>query len=233
MGQYSVLHLRFESNSSNIHHWNFLQITNQLKILSAAIFSIIVLGKRINFKQWICLLMLILGVALVQVETYSASIETGNIEVKTESEENQRSFFTGLCCVLLASVTSGFAGVYLEKRVKRAQTSFWGNNIHLYLSGSILALVGTFVKERKAISENGFFFGYDFVIWIMILIATLDGLCISMILKYAGTITKGFATSFAIVLSSIVSVYWFGVMPSLKFVSGSVIVVVAVTTYGL
>ena len=213
--------------------WIFLQITNQLKILSAALFSIALLGKRITVKRWICLLMLMSGVALVQIESYAASIESGKDRSKPTDGKKNQSFFTGLLCVLLASATSGFAGVYLEKRVKRADTSFWGHNIHLYLSGSILGLVGMYMKDGKDISAHGFFFGYDFVVWLVVLIGASDGLLVSLILKYAGTITKGFATSFAIVLSSIVSVYWFGAFPSLKFATGAVAVVIAVTTYGL
>jgi len=42
------------------------QVTYQLKILTAAVLAVVMLGKRIQVRQWLSLALLILGVALVQ-----------------------------------------------------------------------------------------------------------------------------------------------------------------------
>ena len=42
------------------------QVTYQLKILTTVLFSIILLGKRITSKQWLALVLLTIGVAIVQ-----------------------------------------------------------------------------------------------------------------------------------------------------------------------
>jgi len=42
------------------------QVTYQLKILTTVLFSIILLGKRISSKQWLALVLLTIGVAIVQ-----------------------------------------------------------------------------------------------------------------------------------------------------------------------
>jgi UDP-galactose transporter len=42
------------------------QVTYQLKILTTVLFSIILLGKRINSRQWLALVLLTIGVAIVQ-----------------------------------------------------------------------------------------------------------------------------------------------------------------------
>lgn len=52
--------------------WFFLwfsptKVTYQLKILTTALFSVSMLGKKLVFHQWISLLVLMGGVTLVQV----------------------------------------------------------------------------------------------------------------------------------------------------------------------
>ena len=44
-----------------------MQITYQLKILTTALFSVLMLGKFIDRSKWFSLVLLTVGVALVQV----------------------------------------------------------------------------------------------------------------------------------------------------------------------
>ncbi|KAG9188958.1 hypothetical protein G6011_05826 [Alternaria panax] len=43
------------------------QVTYQLKILTTAIFSVLMLGRRLSTRQWLSLLLLIVGVSIIQV----------------------------------------------------------------------------------------------------------------------------------------------------------------------
>ncbi|XP_068759332.1 UDP-N-acetylglucosamine transporter-like isoform X2 [Montipora capricornis] len=208
------------------------QVSNQLKIISTAIFSIALLKKQLTRRKWICLVFLSVGVAMVQIDSHTsvqASILRNSDNVDSKKEH---STLLGLGAVLASSLVSGFAGVYMEKIFKQQRRkSFWLANAQLYTIGIVLGLVGVFYQDGPQIAEMGFFHGYDFVVCLVVLFASAGGIIVSLVLKYASCITKGFATSCAIVLSSVVSVYVFDFVPSMQFIVGAASVISAVLMY--
>nr|XP_029541966.1 UDP-N-acetylglucosamine transporter-like isoform X2 [Oncorhynchus nerka] len=100
------------------------QVTYQLKILTTALFSVSMLGRRLGVYQWLSLLILMAGVALVQWPSESL----GAPEKEQMSEGSQ---FVGMVAVLVACCSSGFAGVYFEKILKETKQSVWVRNIQL------------------------------------------------------------------------------------------------------
>ncbi len=88
-----------------LHHLDssLYQITYQIKIFTAALFSMALLHRSYSFKQWISFGLLAVGAALsnlsMQSQTHSAA---------TNAEDRNQSL--GILCVLLATCTSGFAG---------------------------------------------------------------------------------------------------------------------------
>ncbi|CAO2599865.1 UDP-N-acetylglucosamine transporter, partial [Lemmus lemmus] len=97
------------------------QVTYQLKILTTALFSVSMLGKKLGMYQWLSLVILMAGVAFVQVTIQ----ELNSKELSTGSQ------FVGLMAVLTACFSSGFAGVYFEKILKETKQSVWIRNIQL------------------------------------------------------------------------------------------------------
>uniref|UniRef100_T1ISX9 Uncharacterized protein n=1 Tax=Strigamia maritima TaxID=126957 RepID=T1ISX9_STRMM len=86
---------------SNLDAASF-QVTNQLKIITTAVFMVVLLKKRFSIAQWIALMLLFVGVVLVQMDSefYAAA----------EVESQSKNYWLGLSVVLLTTVTSGFAG---------------------------------------------------------------------------------------------------------------------------
>lgn len=166
---------------------------------------------------------------MVQIDTHT-SVEA---EMSTSSSvKSQQSAFLGFTSVLAASMVSGFAGVYMEKIFKTGKRKlFWISNAQLYTLGIILSFLGVAYQDGVEIARMGFFHGYDIIVCLVILFASAGGIIVSLILKYASCITKGFATSCAIVLSSLVSVYVFYFIPGVLFILGAVSVIVSVLLY--
>ncbi|XP_065834430.1 UDP-N-acetylglucosamine transporter-like isoform X2 [Oscarella lobularis] len=205
------------------------QVTYQLKILTTALFSVFLLGKRLILAQWISLVILMVGVALVQMPRALPATEVE----KTAAEHSVSQSLAGLFIVLLASCSSGFAGVYFEKILKGSKQSLWIRNVQLALFGVIFGFVGVISNDWEAVRKDGFFQGYGAVTWVVVILQAFGGLVIATVVKYADNILKGFATSLSLVLSALVSIYVLDdLRPSANFVIGAAMVIVATFVYG-
>lgn len=199
------------------------QVTYQLKILTTAVFSVVILKRKLLITQWVALMVLVCGVVCVQMA------DTQPVKaVKLPVEQNRLLGFSaalGACCL------SGYAGILFEKIMKSSDISVWIRNVQLSFLSIPLGLFTTFVSDYSALKEHGFFFGYDgFVIYVIILQA-VGGLIVAMVVKYADNILKGFATSLAIIISCIASIYLFNFVLSFQFIIGVTLVISSVYGY--
>ena len=63
------------------------------------------------------------------------------------------------------------------------------------------------------------------------MLQSFGGIMVAVVVKYADNIMKGFATSAAIIISCIVSVYLFDVVLSVQFIIGTVLVMLSIYLY--
>eukprot|EP00063_Salmo_salar_P050258 XP_014025093.1 PREDICTED: UDP-N-acetylglucosamine transporter-like isoform X3 [Salmo salar] len=171
------------------------------QILTTALFSVCMLGRRLGVYQWLSLLILMAGVALVQWPSESL----GDTEKEQMSEGSQ---FVGVVAVLVACCSSGFAGVYFERILKETKQSVWVRNIQLGMFGLVFGLMGMFAYDGERVRESGMFKGYNTITWTVVALQALGGLVIAAVIKYADNILKGFATSLSIILSTLISYFW-------------------------
>ncbi|VDM34595.1 unnamed protein product [Hydatigera taeniaeformis] len=205
------------------------QITYQLKILTTAVFMVLMLRKRITISQWIALFILVIGVSFVQLAP------SANIKTKTPNTlSHHQNTLLGLMAVILASLSSGFAGVYFEKLMKFTAPSIWIRNIQLGFWCSILAFIGVFLADGGVVRRDGFFRGYNLCVVIVIALQSLGGLCVAVVIKYADNILKVFATSISIISSCIASYYLLNdFQPNWYFAIGTTAVLSATALYSL
>ncbi|XP_062247003.1 UDP-galactose translocator [Platichthys flesus] len=201
------------------------QVTYQLKILTTALFSVMMLRKSLSKVQWVSLLLLFAGVAIVQVQQ-----QEGNKEASDSSNQN---YMVGLIAVVISCLSSGFAGVYFEKILKGTSASVWVRNVQLGIFGMALGMLGLWWNDGPAVAERGFMFGYTDMVWCVIFNQAFGGLLVAVVVKYADNILKGFATSFSIIVSTVMSIYLFSFHVDMLFTVGAGLVIGAVYMYSL
>jgi drug/metabolite transporter (DMT)-like permease len=215
------------------------QVTYQLKILTTAIFSVMLLSRVLSLKRWASLGLLIIGVSIVQMPQQAPSpppelttedltgTAPGEIarrvvrsliakraDVDLDHPEMNRS--VGLIAVLISCALSGLAGVLFEKILKQSAAagtkpvSLWIRNCQLSFWSLFPALfLGVIWVDGANIAKDGFFAGYNWVVWTAIGFQAAGGIIVALVIKYADNIAKNFATSISIIVSALASAYFF------------------------
>lgn len=198
----------------------------QLKLLTAAVISTLLLGRKYSLKKWRALLVLTIGVVLVQSNSFSGCADT-QVEVDDESDP-----MLGFALTVIVSCLSSLAGVYTEKVLKKndslvtEQVSLWGRNIQLGVYSMAFAALKLTMEGNTDIFQ-----GFSIVTLIIIASEAARGLTVALVLKHADTVLKGFATSCAIVLTTLCSWLLFSSDIQLTFVLGATNVIISIFLY--
>lgn len=197
------------------------QVTNQGKLLTTAILSRIMLQKPISNMQYVSLMVLGLGVALV-------NLSEAHVDTSTSSDQNH---FLGLVAVVISCLTSGFCGVYFALILQSSAASVHARNFQLAFWSILIATGRILYHDMAKVSKMGLFQGFDGVVVIVVICQALTGLMVSLIIKYADVILKGFTTSVAVVLATVISIFVFDAKIELFFYIGATMVGAAVKIY--
>lgn len=74
-------------------------------------------------------------------------------------------------------------------------------------------------------------YGFDGIVWLTVLWYGIGGLSVAVCIKYADNIAKNFATSVAIILATLGSVYFFNFVPNALFILGASLVIFSIFLY--
>ncbi len=124
----------------------------------------------------------------------------------------QMNAILGLAAAISGCIVSAGASVYFEKILKDSneQASLWIRNVQLAFYSLFPALfVGVMFVDGEEISEHGFFVGYNWFVWSTIAVQSCGGILVSLCVKYADNIAKSFAMGISILISLVVSVWFF------------------------
>ena len=206
------------------------QVLNQGKLFTTAFFSRLLLDKKISYCQYFSLMMLATGVVIVQ---QSANKDHQN----DSSTTNEGNPMVGFLAVLVSCFTSGFATVYFEKVLKQKTTaqkqlSVYVRNMQLAFWSILFGAVPIIMSDDlEKVQKDGLFQGYTWVVFTIIVFQAITGLLVGFVMKYADAVLKGFATSVAVVLATILSIVIFHDNVNMLFLVGSALVILAVRTY--
>ena len=186
------------------------QVVYQCKTVFTAVFSRVLLGRKLKDSQWVALWLLCLGGVLV-------SDLSGGRRQHSSGGGGASSFVVGLCAVLAAALLSSSSSVYFEKMLKKQTTSahaaaasLWLRNIQLGLFATPLAALAMLLNDGEFVSERGVLHGFDSVVWGVVVLNGLGGLLVAATMKYADNIVKCFAAALAILSGTLLSVPIFG-----------------------
>eukprot|EP00547_Thalassionema_nitzschioides_P000072 CAMPEP_0194210678 /NCGR_PEP_ID=MMETSP0156-20130528/8946_1 /TAXON_ID=33649 /ORGANISM="Thalassionema nitzschioides, Strain L26-B" /LENGTH=353 /DNA_ID=CAMNT_0038938053 /DNA_START=110 /DNA_END=1171 /DNA_ORIENTATION=- len=206
------------------------QVTYQAKLATTAVVSVIMLNRRYNLKQWICLVVLSLGVALVVLG------EKKEEKQEEESDKPSQSLTVGLISVSTACICSALAGVYFEKVLKkgesengvaRAPVSMWMRNMQL----SIFSII---IGAMQGLGQGGdeepqpYFHGFNACVWGLVALQAGGGMLVAAVIKYADNVLKGLATGVSVVVGTTFSAVFFGTILTGQFSVGAVMILVSV-----
>lgn len=194
------------------------QVLYQLKILSTALLSKLILGKALNGIKWFALGILTSGVAI--------------IEWRPSEQQVHGTRFLGVAAVLAACVTSGLAGVLMEKLMKQKGVSMWVTNIQVSSVSMLISLMAVWLNDGEAVFKDGFFQGYNSLVWLVIILQAVGGLVIASVMKYADNILKCFGSALSISISCLASAIVIEeFIPTFNFIAGTCMVLLAVFFY--
>ncbi|KAI6191060.1 UDP-galactose translocator [Aphelenchoides bicaudatus] len=205
---------------SNLESTTFC-VLYQMKILTTAIMLRFVLSKPLSRVQWMALVILIIGVADVQMQ-YQPPNDANKVEQRP---------WVGFAAVFTMCFTSAVAGVYMEKALKQSSSSVWMQNVRLALFGIGMSCCFIVYQDYTEIKQYGMFRGFDFLVWVMTFTNSVGGLLISIVMKYADNILKAYAQSVAIVGAALGSWLLFDFVPNTLFLLGMIFVIVSICMY--
>jgi solute carrier family 35 (UDP-sugar transporter), member A1/2/3 len=203
------------------------QVTYQAKLVTTAMVSVIMLNRKYSAQQWLCLVGLSIGVAIVVLGESSGS--------SSSTAATDQNLFVGLLAVTIACVSSALAGVYFEKVVKTAGTdkqkpvSVWMRNIQLAFFTIWTALFQGWYSGNQAEGSNQpYFHGFTGWVWILVGLQAGGGLLVAAVIKYADNVLKGLATGVSVCFATAISTILFGTPLSSQFTIGAALILASV-----
>lgn len=196
-----------------------------MKILTTALFSVVMLKRKLLLTQWAALVLLVAGVAMAQLSDSSETPKYSNTKIPVQNK------LLGFTSVFVACILSGFAAVFVEMILKSSEISIWMRNVQLSLLSLPFSLMTCFISDRNEIVHLGWFYGYDWYVAYLIVLQAAGGMIICLIITYADNILKGFATSLAIIISGLASVFLFNLKITTLLTTGAVLVISSIFLY--
>ncbi|XP_076816392.1 CMP-sialic acid transporter-like isoform X2 [Clavelina lepadiformis] len=186
------------------------QVLFQLKIPFTAFLCVLLLGKSLTTRQWFAVFMIFTGTGAIEYQSAYGFLKNGAAKAEQKTSEHEDNFVVGFVAVLVASLCSALAGVYFEKMIKQEDSPIW---------------------DFSKIKKEGFFVDYTSIVWLIIIVSSLGGILVSFVLLHTDNVTKSFAASTSLVLSTFASYLLFEYNIGIYFAGGMILVCCAIYVY--
>ena len=207
----------------------------QLKILSTALFAVVILGQRPSATKWRALVLLVCGSLLVVSPagrantTHTTSHRTSLPEATTYSAQA-----IGVAAVIGEVIGSGFASIYFEKVLKnnQIQLSVWARNVQLSFWSTLIFTI-LIIHEQMQPQALPFGHGWTAVIWLIVMLISAGGVLVALCVKHADSIFKAVVVCGAVAVNAVADHLFLGGPMSSQIGIGVIVTIVAVLNYSL
>lgn len=228
-------------------------LVNQTKMFFTATFVWIFIGKKQSVVQCGCLLMLMAATAILG----SSNSKSNTKASESASDDGLGSvFWLGFVPCLAASVCSGISSALSQRTLQKSSKDQTGakkskgrNSLLFSLELSFcsaLVLVASLVVQQfsaadkvgNSVTSGGLhesleaaFVGFTPYTLVPPLLNACGGVVVGMVIKYAGGVRKGFATTVGILLTGVFEYVWNGTAIKGEMVLALPLVVVSSVVY--
>ena len=151
-------------------------VLGNIRIITAGVLYRLMMGKKQTDVQWVALLIL----------TFGAAIVTPDME-EVDSGSNANPMW-GLFFIILMCICSTSSSIYTEKYFKKSQdVSIFYQNCILYAYGIVVNAIYLLITDSKGLVEQGFFEGYDSRALMVLTAQSTMGIILSFVFKVSDT----------------------------------------------
>ncbi|ESL07409.1 CMP-sialic acid transporter [Trypanosoma rangeli SC58] len=217
------------------------QVTYQSRIFITLLFMVCFMKRTFLLRQWLAIVLLALGVTAAQLGS----------RVSAASKQSPVGTFKGECVIgvaatVVSSTMSSAASVLMEAFFKSTSISMRSftstKNVHLsFYSALYIAVLQLLSDGGRAFTElrrtgltdsvGAYFRGFDYLVWMLVLVQSVGGLLVAVVLRYSDNIMRTFASGVSLMLSGFCSSYLYSFLPSTLFLIGNVASIVAIMMY--
>ncbi|XP_003366490.1 putative CMP-sialic acid transporter, partial [Trichinella spiralis] len=117
-------------------------VMTQFKVVTTAIFMVLLLGRSFSCRRWIAICLVSVGVSMAYLGTVNGKVEN----------YNQAIPIVRFLCV----------DIYIQQLCSKiSRVSLWIRNMQLYTCGLINAAIACWLTQSNEIKTFGFFHGYN------------------------------------------------------------------------
>ncbi|KAK2079741.1 hypothetical protein QBZ16_002136 [Prototheca wickerhamii] len=198
------------------------QILGNLKIITTGVLFRVFLRRQLSLLQWIALFLLAVGATTSQINT----------DCSSAAKSLMSAPLAGYLFGALSATLSAVAAVYTEWVMKHNTDSLYWQNMQLYFFGVIFNGAALLLGGGgDGWSLLDFFNGYNGMTWLVVGNLAFSGLLVSWVMKFADSIVKVYATSLAMLLTTGISITFFGLQPTLQLALGLIVASTSVVLY--
>ena len=207
-----------------------IAVMTQLKIVFAALFSVLLLGRRLGPVRWAAIVMLVLGLAPVQ--RHSMALGSGHRRAAAR-DTAERDEMRGMLAMVGLCMLSGLSGAVMERLLKDSSraSSLWIRNLQLALFSLPVAVALVPLADADALRAHGPWVGLNGWAATVVALGACGGVMVSVVFKYADNILKSFAVGISIAFSAAASWALFGFACSPAAAGGMCLVAAASVLY--